>query len=121
ARQSIQQPQAEMHISQPQAEMKIKQNPGRLTIDQTQAWEEIGLKSMKTFTRDNTQRAYRQVSETISKIVNEGKEMLNIHTGMNVYAEQAKRQANPPPADFNITWIPSPFTVKVHYQHGKVD
>lgn len=121
ARQSIQQPKAEMHISQPKAEMKIKQNPGRLTIDQTQAWEELGLKSMKSFTRDNTQKAYRKASEAISKIVTDGNEMLNFHNGVNAYAEQARRHANPPPADVNIKYIPSPFSVKVHYQRGKVD
>ncbi|MCR2822361.1 DUF6470 family protein [Lederbergia panacisoli] len=121
ARQSIQQPEPELNMEQPKADLKIIQNPGRLTIDQTQAWEELGLKGIKSFARENTQRAYKEASEAISGIVTEGNEMLNIQSGTNAYAEQARQRTNPPPADFNIKWIPSPFSVKVHYQRGKVD
>jgi len=121
ARQNIQQRHAEMQIEQPQAELKIKQHSGHLTIDQTQAWEELGLKRMKSFTRDNTQKAYRKASEAISKIITDGNEMLNFHNGVNAYAEQARRHANPPPAELQIAYIPSPFSVKTDYQRGKVD
>lgn len=37
----MEQPQADLEIEQPSADMEISVTPGKLTIDQTQAWEEL--------------------------------------------------------------------------------
>ena len=68
-----------------------------------------------------TQRAKQAVLQGIARVSAEGDEMLNIHTGRNVIVEQARRRTQSPPAETNITYIPSPFSVKTHYQPGKTD
>ncbi|MBS4223191.1 DUF6470 family protein [Lederbergia citrea] len=121
ARQLIQQPNAELRIEQPQAEMEIRTTPSRLTIDQSQAWEDMNIKSVFRSIEENSQRASQDLLAGIARVSREGDEMIEIHTGRNVIVEQAKRKANPPPADVNITWVPSPFSVKIHYTPGKTD
>ncbi|MBS4195505.1 DUF6470 family protein [Lederbergia citri] len=121
ARQSIQQPNADLHIEQPQADMKMRTIPGRLTIDQSQAWEDMDIKSIFQRVRENAQRGRQKLLEGIARVAREGNEMLDIHSGRDVLVEQAKRKANPPPVDTNINWVPSPFSVIIHYEPGKTD
>ncbi|KRG15041.1 hypothetical protein ACA30_07595 [Virgibacillus soli] len=121
ARQSIQQPQADLRIEQPKAVMKMRTTPGKLTIDQSQAWEEMNVKSTFKAVKENAVKGNQKVMEGIARVAQEGDEMIEIQNGQNAYVEQAKRQANPPMPETNITWIPSPFSVKTHYQPGQVD
>lgn len=120
-RQSIQQPQADLQIEQPQADLKMRTTPGKLTIDQSQAWEEMNLKSTFKAIKENAVKGSQKVMEGIARVAQEGNEMIEIQNGQNAYVEQAKRQANPPMPEVNITWVPSPFAVKTHYQPGGVD
>lgn len=121
ARQSIQQPEADLQIKQPLAEMNMRTTPGRLTIDQTQAWEDLNIKSVFKWGKEYAQKGHQAVMEKIAETVSEGDEMLDIHTGKNMYVEHARRHANPPPAEVNIAWIPSNFSVKINYRPGKTD
>lgn len=120
-RQTIRQSNAEMQIEQPRAGMTMRTIPGKLTIDQTQAREEMDIKSISKRVRENAIRASQKLLEGIARVSSEGDEMLDIHTGRDVLVEQAARKANPPPAETNITWIPSPFSVKINYQPGGTD
>ncbi|MCM3111744.1 DUF6470 family protein [Lederbergia lenta] len=119
--QSIQQPKADLQIKQNQATMTIRTTPGKLTIDQTQAWEEMGIKSVFRSNQENTQKAKQAVLQGIARVSREGDEMLQSLKGRNVAAEQAARKANPPPSKTYITYIPSNFSVKTHYQPGKTE
>ncbi|WP_249315513.1 DUF6470 family protein [Bacillus sp. FJAT-49711] len=120
-RQSIQQPNADLHIEQPLADMKMRTIPGRLTIDQTQAWEDMDIKGIFQRVKENAARGKQKLMEGIARVSREGDEMLDIHSGRNILVEQAKRKANRQPVDTNITWVPSPFSVKIHYEPGKTD
>ncbi|MCJ8007595.1 DUF6470 family protein [Lederbergia wuyishanensis] len=121
ARQSIQQPDANLHIEQPLADMKMRTIPGRLTIDQSKAWEDMDIKGIFQRVKENAERGKQKLLEGISRVAREGDEMLDIHSGRDVLVEQAKQKANPPPIDTNITWVPSPFSVKIHYEPGKTN
>ncbi|MBS4208287.1 hypothetical protein KHA95_09420 [Bacillus sp. FJAT-50079] len=121
ANQSIQQPNANLQIEQPLAEMNIRTTPGKLTIDQSQAWEDMDIKSIFKRVEENTYRAQQAVMEGIARVVREGDEMLDIRSGRNIIVEQAKRKANPRPVQTNIAWVPSPFSVKTHYTRGSID
>lgn len=45
ATQEIRQPKADLSIHQPHAELSIRTIPSKLTIDQTQAWADMNLKT----------------------------------------------------------------------------
>lgn len=121
ARQTIHQQDADLRIEQPLANMKMRTTEGRLTIDQTEAWEDMNLKSIFKTVRENAQKGHQAVMEGMAQAAAEGQEMINIQSGRNAFVEQAKRDTFKPPAEVNITWIPKPFSVKVHYQPGKTD
>ena len=119
--QSIQQPKAHLQMKQQQATMTMRTIPGKLTIDQSQAWEDMNIKSVFRWTEENTMKAKQAVLQGIARVSAEGDEMLSLHTGRDVIVEQARRSTQSPPAETNITYIPSPFSVKTHYQPGKTD
>lgn len=119
--QSIQQPKAILQIEQPQAAMKIRTIPGKLTIDQTQAWEEMGIRSVFRSTEEVAQKAKQTALQGVARVSREGDEMLDIQKGRDVIVEQAKRKANPPPRETTIAYVPSPFSVKINYQSSKTD
>lgn len=117
----IEQPKADLQIEQPPAKMEIRTTPGWLTIDQTKAWEDMNIKSVFRRTEEHVARTKEKLQEGIARVVSEGDEMLDIHTGQNAIIEQAVRQNNPPPPEVNITWIPSPFSVKIDYEPAKLE
>lgn len=119
--QSIQQPNANLHIEQPKADMNMRTIPSRLTIDQSQAWEDMNMKSVFKWGKEYAQKGRQAVMEGIARVAREGDEKMAIHTGRDAIVNQAKRNANPAPANVNITWVPSPFSVKIHYTPGKTE
>src|SRR5690606_5465295 len=94
---------------------------GKLTIDQTQAWQEMDIKSIFTRVRENAHRGQRLLLEGIARVSSEGDELAGLRFGGNDYIKQAKRRPNTTTDDFNIKWIPSTAAVKVHYTPGKTD
>ncbi|GGC83003.1 hypothetical protein GCM10007216_11970 [Thalassobacillus devorans] len=91
--QSIEQPKAELHIQQPKADMSIKQLPGKLTIDQTNAWQNLGLKSSRVRTEETADHAKRTVLEGTARMAEEGDELMRIENGGEPLADQAARNA----------------------------
>ncbi len=45
---------------------------------------------------------------------------MHIERGGNAIAAHAKENGKLPQKQFNIGWIPSPFSVKMHYEQAKV-
>jgi hypothetical protein len=117
----IQQPEAEQSIRQPQAEITMHTTPSKLTIDQTQAWNDMDLKSVFKRTEDFAQLGKKSYLEGIARRVQEGKEMMEIEKGGNPIVSQAKRIAERKLKDFAIGWIPSQFSVKTDYQPSELD
>ncbi|WP_144462165.1 DUF6470 family protein [Siminovitchia fortis] len=117
ARQSIEQPRAVLEIQQPPAVMQIERTPGKLTIDQTKAWEDMNLKSTPRLVEEFAQDGRSQLLEGIARRAEEGDELMRIELGGgNPIPHIAKRNFEKPQASLNITFIPSPFSVKVNYE-----
>ncbi|WP_440894777.1 DUF6470 family protein [Amphibacillus sp. Q70] len=121
ARQEIQQPKATQEIHQGQADLSIRTSPSRLTIDQSQAWYDAGLRSAKQSHEDFARQGYQKVMEGIARRRREGDEQMRIEDGGQPLITQAVQNAYKPQKSFNIGWIPSVFSVKTDYQPAEVD
>lgn len=118
---NIQQPKAEQSIRQPQAEITMHTTPSKLTIDQTQAWNDMDLKSVFKRTEDFAQLGKKSNLDGIARRVQEGKELMQIEKGGDPIVAQAKRIDERKLKDFAIGWIPSQFAVKTDYQPSELD
>jgi len=117
----IEQRHADMSIEQAKAEMRIDRRPPRLTIDQTQAFEDVQLKSVFRMTEDASQAGYQQAMNAIASKSQEGDELMMIEHGFSAIRSQAQRTSETPPADFNIGWIPSHNSVRINYDPGETN
>lgn len=116
AKQSIQQPKATQQIEQPAADIRMHTTPSKLTIDQTQAWNDMGLKSAKTAIKDAARAGRQDVMQGIARRARQGNELMKIENNGNPLISQAITNGNKPQKAFNIGWIPSVFAVKTDYQ-----
>lgn len=121
ARHSIEQPKAILDIQQPPAEMHIERTPSKLTIDQTKAWEDMNLKSLPKVMEEFAQEGRQQGMEGTARRAEEGDELMRIENGGNPIQRIAKRNSEKPQASLNIKFIPSPFSVKLHYEPSVLD
>lgn len=121
ARLEIKQELPKMHIEQPKAEISITTTPGRLTIDQTEAFADMDLKSILRRNDEFADEALQKLQEGIGRIAREGRELMEIEHGGNAIVEQAKRKGNPPMKRLGITFIPSAFSVKTDYTPAEVE
>ncbi|RKD24238.1 hypothetical protein BEP19_07485 [Ammoniphilus oxalaticus] len=119
--QTIQQPKAEMAIQQQPTELKIERSPSILEIDQTRAWEEANLKGPATLARDWASASRQQGLEGIARRAEEGGQLAAIERGGNALADVAQTKSHPPPALFNITFIPSYGSVQFRFTPTKLD
>ncbi|MFB5282822.1 DUF6470 family protein [Peribacillus sp. Hz7] len=119
--QRIEQPKAIQSIEQPKAIVNMETTPGKLTIDQTEAWEQMDIKHISKRTAEYAQEGKQKLLEGIARRSRQGDEMMHIERGGNVIKAHAKENSERPPKQFNIGWIPSPFSVKMHYQQAKLN
>lgn len=76
-----------LDIKEPLLEMQTELP--KVTIDQSQSFAEAGLKKNRAFMEDNTSYSQGIISQGIDRIVSQGNEMINIHTGVDPIPEQA--------------------------------
>ncbi|WP_112181905.1 MULTISPECIES: DUF6470 family protein [Paraliobacillus] len=119
--QQIRQPKAQQTIQQPKGDLKINTTPSRLSIDQSEAWADLGFKSVKRMTREQAQEGKQAVFAAISRRIQQGEELMKIENGGNPISKQAVDNSQDPPKQFNIGWIPSAGSVKTSYQPAKVN
>ncbi len=119
--QELEQPRAEMTIQQPHADLEIERIPGKLTIDQTEAWEAMELKSVFKWAEEFAERGYESWLEGMARISRQGDELMRIENDGDPIVEQAIENSEDPYAEFNVGWIPPPFSVKIHYEPGEVN
>ncbi|WP_261131801.1 DUF6470 family protein [Bacillus sp. Marseille-Q3570] len=119
--QQIRQPKAEQSIQQPKADMTISTTNGVLTIDQTQAWNDMDLKSVIVRTEEAAQLGREDLLAGIARRAQEGDQLMRIENGGNPIAEQARINSGDEMKEWNIGWIPSAGSVKLNYQPAKVD
>ncbi len=119
-KQEIQQPKARISIQQPKAEVTMKTTPSKLSIDQTQAWEDMGLmhisKRIEKFANDGRQG----VLEGIARRVQQGAELMKIENSSSPIVNQAITNAQDQMKQLGIKFIPSHFAVKIDYQPSEV-
>ncbi len=119
--QEIRQLKAEQSIQQPKAELSINTQKGTLTIDQTQAWNDMDLKSVFVRTEEAAQLGRSDLLEGIARRAQEGDQLMRIEDGGNPITEQALVNMGNQMKDWNIGWIPSAGSVKINYQPANVD
>lgn len=116
----IVQPKAEVAMKQPKANISIHTSKGKLTIDQTQAWEEANLMSPLRLSKRHAQAAKQAVLGGIQKRAQQGAQLIDIHLGGNMIAQQAIQNGHRTYRPPSLTYIPSPLSVKTHYEKGQV-
>jgi len=117
----LKQKKADLSIEQPKADVSMSTIKGKLTIDQTQAWEETNLMSTLRLNEKNAAEGLQAASEGTGRRAEEGSQLVDIHKGADMIAELAYQRANPPLKTASPAYIPSPLAVKFHYERGNVE
>ena len=118
--QRIQQPKAIQSIEQPQAIVNMKSAPGQLTIDQSEAWAEMDIKTISQCTAEFAQEGKQKALEGLARRARKGDDLMHIERGGNPIAAHFKENSARPQKQVELGWIPSPFSVKMHYEQSKV-
>ncbi|MED3721782.1 DUF6470 family protein [Geobacillus stearothermophilus] len=121
AKLEIQQPPAELEIEQSPARLTIRTTPSKLTIDQTKAWEDMNLEHIFRRIEKFAEQGYNDWLDGLARVSRQGDELMRIEDGGNPIAEQAKENSETPMYEFNIGWVPSPFSVHISYTPADVD
>jgi hypothetical protein len=121
ARQEIRQPKADLSIQQPHAEISMRTKPLKLTIDQTQAWEDMNLRNVFRLTEKFAQEGKRAASEGTGRRASQGTELMRIENKGNPIVSQAFQNAYEPPRSLGIKFIPSLGAVKINYEPSRVE
>lgn len=109
---------ADLHISAPAARLSITYEPGQLTIDQTQAFADEGLRKPLAFLQYEAAKARQAVSDRTASTAQWSEQLL--HTHGNSALKQYAGRNDPKRVQLVPTLVPSPFSVKIHYQPGGV-
>ncbi len=94
--QQIEQKAAVQSIQQPQAILEIQTTPGKLTIDQSQAREDMDLKSLSKRVDEFAQQGYQDWLAGMERRAQQGAELRHIEKGGNALAEQARQNSKGP-------------------------
>ncbi|SFA88248.1 hypothetical protein SAMN04488072_10354 [Lentibacillus halodurans] len=121
SRQEIRQPEADISIRQPHAEVSIETQPSKLTIDQTKAWEDMGLMHISRFIEKYANDGRQGVMDGIARRVKQGNGLMKIENDGNPIASQAITNAYDQQKQLGITFIPSHFAVKTNYEPADVE
>lgn len=81
----------DIQIEKPQIQLDIKEP--ELKIDQSEPFAEAGLKGVRALMQDSVAFARQKLSEGIGRIVSDGNEWINIHTGHDPIPDQAVHNA----------------------------
>ncbi|ENH98394.1 hypothetical protein J416_00364 [Gracilibacillus halophilus YIM-C55.5] len=112
---------AKQSIRQPKADMQIRTTPSKLTIDQSQAFADVGIKPTSQMIEEKAQEGKQKLMEVIARRRRQGDELMKIEKGGNPIKRQAKENGHDEKKQFNIGWIPSANSVKIDYQPAEVN
>ncbi len=90
---TIQQPKPIVEGSIDLPKVEISTSLPKVIIDQEQAFNESGLKSVSALREDAISLGKQKMQESISRIASQGTELTNIHEGRDQIAEQAINNA----------------------------
>lgn len=114
----IEQPKADLSIDQPQADIRYFRRPSKLTIDQTEAWAAMNVKSVRRSISEFAADGERAWFEGVARVAAQGDQLMQIENGGNPIPAQAAANSEPPIREVNIAFIPPPFSVKFNYDPG---
>lgn len=77
----------DIEINKPLLEMQT--TLPKIQIDQSQSFAEAGLKNLQAFMAESVSYGQQMVSQGISRIVDQGNSMIEIHTGYDPIPDQA--------------------------------
>lgn len=115
----ISQPKADIEMHQEYAKVQIKKEPLQIKIDQSQCFNEAGLKNNTAFAGDIVEQGQQAVLEGIARIVAEGNAMADVENRVNAVAEIAADNSIQVP-DFNIDFIPKSRPI-IDFVGGNID
>lgn len=118
---NIEQPKADLVMEQHQAKMEISAPTGQLNIDQTQAWEEAHLMSTPRLIEKQGQEAIQRAAEGTARRAEQGSQLMSIEQDVDMVVQQAMENGFYQQKDLSLTYIPSPFSVKIDYIPAEVD
>ncbi len=72
---------------------EIETIKSKISIDQTDAFESLGLKGIRAFMQESTAYSQQMMSAGIDRIVSQGNEWLNIHSSYDPIPDQARYNA----------------------------
>jgi hypothetical protein len=113
--QELQQKPAELSIKQESAKMSIENKPSQLRIDDEQFWNDLGFKSIPTFSQENAQQGREAALEYMATKSQEGDQLAKIENKSDQIVGFAIEKVLPPKADFNIGFIPRAGSVKIQF------
>ena len=118
----IRQPQADLTYNQPQPEVKMHKTEGKLTIDQTEAFADAGLKHPFRMTKEQFFKSKQKVLQSLAAKAAEGDQLMKIENqSSSVIPQIAKNKSESPQKEFNIGFVPSSMSkVKIHYQPSEI-
>lgn len=119
-RQELSQPKADLEIQQPWASLSMETTKPKLTIDQTQAWEETNRYSIVRLAEVIAQEGRQALKEGMGRRAQQGTELLKIENKGSAIANQALVNGHPQAKPLGLTHIPSPFSVKIHFQPSEL-
>jgi hypothetical protein len=121
AKVQMSQPQADLFIQQPQADVQIDTRPGKLSIDQSQAFHDLGQYPVKEAVRLEAQKGKELVAEGTRRRRREGDQLMKIENGGDPIKQQAKTRMPREYRPSNIGVIPSYNSVKFNYEPAEVN
>lgn len=111
--------QADLSIQSPEAALSIQYTRGDLEIDQTQAFNQEGLKGPLTLTRDESAKARQAVANGIVDRVQWGDRFADLaHHSANI-GQYVMRYRHVP--QITPALVPAPFSVHISYKLGHAE
>ena len=117
--QRLRQPKADLQIRTEPAKVQIRSPRGELKIDQSKAWDALGLGSHLEVMRRIRAQAHQAAMQGIARIVENGNRLSAIHTGTNAIAEIARESMNLEFFEFQYAGQPSVDNVDIFYTARK--
>jgi len=121
AKVQMSQPEADLSIKQPPADVNIEIRPGKLSIDQSQAFHDLGQYPVKEAVRLEAEEGKKLVTEGTRRRRREGDQLMKIENGGDPIKQQAKTRMPREYRPFNIGVIPSYNSVKINYEPADVN
>jgi hypothetical protein len=110
-----------VEIEQKPAEMILNPIPSRLTIDQSQCWADMDLKSAFQRISEAASDGQQAALEYVGKTAEDGARMAAIETGENVFQNLAREAHVAPQHSFQFGNIPGNFSLHMQFTPGELN